>query len=60
LRHGRLAGEISAARMRRLRTWAIGMSKETTPLWVWLSVTLLAIVGATYVTTVYIIEYIMG
>jgi hypothetical protein len=36
------------------------MSKETTPLWVWLSVTLLAIGGATYVTTVYIIEYIMG
>jgi hypothetical protein len=36
------------------------MSKETTPLWVWLSVALLAIGGATYVTTVYFIEYIMG
>lgn len=43
-----------------MRTWAIGMSKETTPLWVWLSVALLAIGGATYVTTVYFIEYIMG
>ena len=35
------------------------MSKETTPLWVWLSVAPLAIGAATYVTTVYLIEYIM-
>lgn len=35
------------------------MSKETTPLWVWLSVALLAIGAAAYVTTVYLIEYIM-
>jgi hypothetical protein len=52
-------GKSVPPKKRRLRTWAIGMSKETTPLWVWLSVALLAIGAATYVTTVYLIEYIM-
>ena len=53
-------GEINAARMRRLRTWAIRMTKETTPLWVWLSVALLAIGALTYATMVYFVEYIVG
>jgi hypothetical protein len=39
--------------------WAIKMEKESTPLWVWLSVALLAIGAATYVTFVFLIEYIM-
>ena len=53
-------GEINAAKVRRLRTWAIRMTKETTPLWVWLSVALLAIGTLGYVTAVYLIEHIMG
>jgi len=53
-------GEINAARMRRLRTWAIRMTKETTPLWVWLSVGLLAIGTLAYFTIVYLVEYIIG
>jgi hypothetical protein len=53
-------GEINAARMRRLRTWAIRMTKETTPLWVWLSVALLAIGALAYATAVYFVEYIVG
>jgi len=36
------------------------MGKETTPLWVWLSVALLAIGAVTYVTTVYFVEYILA
>ena len=52
--------EINAAWMRRLRTWAIRMTKETTPLWVWLSVALLAIGALTYATAVYFVEYIIG
>jgi uncharacterized membrane-anchored protein len=39
--------------------WATKMEKETTPLWVWLSVGLMVIGAVTYVTTVYFIEYIM-
>ena len=35
------------------------MTKETTPLWVWLSVALLAIGTLAYVTAVYLVEYIM-
>ena len=53
-------GEINAARMRRLRTWAIRMTKETTPLWVWLSVGLLAIGTLAYFKIVYLVEYIIG
>jgi uncharacterized membrane protein len=53
-------GEINAARMRRSRTWAIGMTKETTPLWVWVSVALLAIGALAYATAVYFVEYIIG
>jgi uncharacterized membrane protein len=53
-------GEINAARTRRSRAWAISMTKETTPLWVWLSVALLAIGGFTYAVTVYFVEYIIG
>jgi hypothetical protein len=53
-------GEINAVRMRRLRTWAIRMTKETTPLWVWLSVGLLAIGTLAYFTIVYLVEYIIG
>jgi len=36
------------------------MTKETTPLWVWLSVALLAIGALTYATAVYFVEYIIG
>jgi hypothetical protein len=36
------------------------MTKETTPLWVWLSVALLAIGALTYATAVYFVEYITG
>jgi hypothetical protein len=36
------------------------MAKESTPLWVWLSVALLAIGTVTYLTTVYLTEYIIG
>ncbi len=35
------------------------MQKEATPLWVWLSVALLAIGAATYVISVYLLEYMM-
>ncbi len=36
------------------------MTKETTPLWVWLSVALLTIGTLAYVTTVYLVEYVIG
>ena len=36
------------------------MTKESTPLWVWLSVALLAIGALTYVTVVFLLEYIIG
>jgi len=35
------------------------MEKESTPLWVWLSLVLLVIGAATYVTAGYFIEYIL-
>jgi hypothetical protein len=35
-------------------------TKETTPLWVWLAVGLLAIGTVAYVTAVFLIEYILG
>ena len=35
------------------------MQKETTPLWVWLSVAVLTIGTATYAVTVYFVEYIL-
>jgi len=52
-------GEISAARTQRA-IWGRYMAKESTPLWVWLSVALLAIGTVTYLTTVYFVEYILG
>jgi hypothetical protein len=36
------------------------MGKETTPLWVWLSVALLAIGAVAYAAAVYLVEYIIG
>jgi hypothetical protein len=36
------------------------MTKESTPLWVWLAVGLLAIGTVAYVTVVFLIEYILG
>jgi len=36
------------------------MTKESTPLWVWLAVGLLAIGAVAYVTAVFLIEYIMA
>jgi membrane protein YdbS with pleckstrin-like domain len=53
-------GEISAANMWRLKAWANQMDKEATPLWVWLSVALLAIGAVTYAITVFFVEHIMA
>jgi hypothetical protein len=39
---------------------ALQMQKESTPLWVWLAVALLAIGTVAYVTTVYFVEFIMA
>lgn len=36
------------------------MQKEATPVWVWLAVALLAIGAATYVATVYFVEFVMA
>jgi hypothetical protein len=36
------------------------MEKETTPLWVWLAVALLAIGGVVYVASMYLLEYLMA
>jgi hypothetical protein len=36
------------------------MTKESTPLWVWLAVGLLAIGTVAYVTAIFLIEYIMA
>jgi hypothetical protein len=36
------------------------MTKEATPVWVWLSVALLAIGALAYVTAVFLVEYIIG
>jgi hypothetical protein len=46
----------------RRSTYPVGISmqKETTPLWVWLAIVLLAIGTAAYVTTVYYVEHIMA
>jgi hypothetical protein len=52
--------ETSAARMRRATAWAIKMTNETTPLWVWLSVALLALGTLAYLTVVYLVDYIIG
>ena len=40
--------------------WAIKMDKESTPLWVWLSVALLAIGAVGYVTLVLFVEYVLA
>ena len=47
----------SALLGRRARPVGTPMQNESTPLWVWLSVTLLAMGAATYVAAVYLIEY---
>ena len=39
---------------------SIGMTKESKPLWVWLSLALLAIGSVAYVTTAFLFEYIIG
>jgi hypothetical protein len=36
------------------------MTKETTPLWVWMSVALLALGTLAYFTMVYLVDYIIG
>jgi hypothetical protein len=59
LRHSRPAGELSLPIAVRDRM-SIDMTKETKPLWVWLSLALLAIGSLTYVTTVFLFEYITG
>jgi hypothetical protein len=38
---------------------ATSMEKESTPLWAWLSIVLMAIGAATYVTVVYLIEHVL-
>ena len=50
----------SAAKDAARYRMSIRMTKETTPLWVWLSVALLAIGALTYATAVYFVEYIIG
>jgi hypothetical protein len=42
-----------------LDLWASKMGRESTPLWVWLTVALMAIGGVIYVTTVFIVEYVL-
>jgi hypothetical protein len=51
-------GEISTAADAALDMWAIKMVRESTPLWVWLSVALLVIGAITYLTAVFFVEYI--
>ena len=60
LLHCLSAGETSAAKTRRVTGMSIRMTKETTPLWVWLSLALFAIGALAYVTAVYLTEYILG
>ena len=35
------------------------MEKESTPIWVWLAIVMLAIGAGAYVTTVYFVEFMM-
>jgi hypothetical protein len=42
-----------------LDMWASKMARESTPLWVWLAVALLAIGAGIYVATVFVIEYVL-
>jgi hypothetical protein len=51
------AGKISTATTQR-RPVGNSMQKETTPLWVWFAVALLAIGAVAYATTVYFVEFI--
>jgi hypothetical protein len=46
--------------MQRVTGMSIRMTKETTPLWVWLSLALFAIGALAYVTAVYLTEYVLG
>jgi hypothetical protein len=59
LRHSRPAGELSLPIAAR-DCMSIDMTKETKPLWVWLSLALLAIGSVAYVTTVFLFEHIIG
>jgi len=52
--------EKSAPQRRGERYVGNRMQKETTPLWVGLSVALLAIGAVTYAVTVYFVEYILA
>jgi len=42
-----------------LDLWASVMARESTPLWVWLTVALMAIGGVVYAATVFFIEYVL-
>jgi hypothetical protein len=53
-------GKPALPGMRRVTSRAINMTKETAPLWVWLSVALLAIGTLGYFTMVYLVDYIIG
>ena len=53
-------GETNAAKDAAFADMSIRMTKETTPLWVWLSVALLAIGTLAYVMAVYLVEHIIG
>jgi len=59
LRHGRVPGK-SALLRRSARPMGNSMQKEATPMWVWLSVALLAIGTVAYAITVYFVEYILA
>jgi hypothetical protein len=52
--------EKSALQRRSARHVGSRMEKESTPLWVWLSVVLLAIGTVTYVVTVYFVEHVLA
>jgi hypothetical protein len=54
-----LGREKSALQRRSARHGGDRMQNETTPLWVWLSVAVLAIGTATYAVAVYFVEYIL-
>ena len=60
LRHCRTAGENQRCHFAARGGMSIAMTKETKPLWVWLSLALLAIGTLAYVTTAFLFESIMG
>jgi len=50
----------SALRQRSAQPVGNSMQKQATPLWVWLSIALLALGAIGYATSVYFVEYMMA